>query len=170
MDSIICPIIRYEVLPIWECPFIEGWNRGYCNEFTDDNIMDMRYEDSDGYVLTLGEDIGESDIESNSDDAWRCDAYKKIGPVVRKEFTIEEAERIGRMLGINWSTSKFDVVQFREGLNVELEHGRRDMLTNVTNDDPILTGKIALAHLNELPDYYTRLREIEGTAAVQRGE
>jgi hypothetical protein len=43
------------------------------------------------------------------------------------------------------------------GLDVELEHGLRDAATNVTDDDPTLTGKIALAHLNELPDYYTRL-------------
>jgi hypothetical protein len=76
-----------------------------------------------------------------------------------KVFSSEEAKRIGEILGINWS--KFDVEEFRIGLEVELEHGKRDSHTNVTNDDPILTGKIALAHLNEFPDYYQRLLKLE---------
>lgn len=63
-----------------------------------------------------------------------------------KRFTTEEAKRIGEALGIDWS--KFDVEQFRMGLEVELEHGKRDPATDVTHDDSILTGKIALAHLN----------------------
>ena len=77
----------------------------------------------------------------------------------RKYFTEEEAKRIGEELGIDWS--KFDVRQFLMGLNVELEHGLVDSKTNVTNDDEITTGKIALAHLNEFPDYYTRLEKME---------
>ena len=76
-----------------------------------------------------------------------------------KRFTTEEAKRIGEALGIDWS--QFDVEQFRMGLDVELEHGKRDPATDVTHDDPIMTGKIALAHLNEFPDYYTRLAEME---------
>ena len=80
----------------------------------------------------------------------------------KKHFTIEEAKKIGEVLGIDWS--KFDVEQFRMGLDVELEHGLRDPKTNVTNDDPIMTGKIALAHLNEFPDYYTRLEKMEKEA------
>lgn len=80
----------------------------------------------------------------------------------RKNFTAEEAKRIGEALGIDWS--KFKVEQFRMGLDVELEHGLRDHHTNVTNDDPIKTGKIALAHLNEFPDYYTRLKKLEKEA------
>lgn len=79
-----------------------------------------------------------------------------------KHFTIEEAKRIGEALGIDWS--KFNVEQFRMGLNVELEHGKRDSSTNVTQDDEVLTGKIALAHLNEIPDYYTRLQKMETEA------
>lgn len=77
-------------------------------------------------------------------------------------FTAEEAKQIGEQLGIDWS--KFDVEQFRRGMDVELEHGTRDANTNVTNDDPLITGKIALAHLNEFPDYYTRLNEMEKAA------
>ena len=80
----------------------------------------------------------------------------------KKRFTTEEAKQIGVKLGIDWS--KFDVEQYRMGLDVELEHGTVDPHTNVTNDDPIMTGKIALAHLNEFPDYYTRLDKMEKEA------
>ena len=80
----------------------------------------------------------------------------------KKRFTSQEAKRIGEALGINWS--KFNVEQYRTGLDVELEHGLVDPHTNVTNDDPIMTGKIALAHLNEFPDYYTRLEKMEREA------
>lgn len=77
-------------------------------------------------------------------------------------FTSEQAKKIGETLGIDWG--KFDVEQFRMGLEVELEHGSRDPSTNVTSDDPVQTGKIALAHLNEFPDYYTRLMKMETEA------
>ena len=50
------------------------------------------------------------------------------------------------------------------GLGVELEHGHQDPATNVTDDDEITTGKIARAHLNEFPDYYTRLEQMEAEA------
>ena len=80
----------------------------------------------------------------------------------KKHFTTEEAKEIGEKLGIDWT--KFDVEQFRMGMDVELEHGTRDPNTNVTDDDPLVTGKIALAHLNEFPDYYTRLKEMEDKA------
>ena len=85
-----------------------------------------------------------------------------IDLVDSKHFTIEEAKRIGVALGVDWS--KFDVEQFRRGLDVELEHGIRDLQTNVTHDNEIITGKIALAHLNEFPDYYTRLEKMEKEA------
>ena len=77
----------------------------------------------------------------------------------KKHFTTKEAKKIGEALGVDWS--KFDVEQFRMGMDVELEHGLIDPQTNVTNDDPLMTGKIALAHLNEFSDYYIRLKEIE---------
>ena len=80
----------------------------------------------------------------------------------KKHFTAEEAKLIGESLGIDWT--KFDVEQYRMGLDVELEHGLVDPHTNVTNDDPIITGKIALAHLNEFPDYYTRHEKMEEEA------
>ncbi|MGL4610417.1 MAG: DUF5661 family protein [Trueperaceae bacterium] len=77
-------------------------------------------------------------------------------------FTKEDARRVGDVLKINWS--KIDVEQFRKGMDVELEHGRENPATDVTHDDAILTGKIALAHLNEFPDYYTRLEKMEAEA------
>jgi len=81
-----------------------------------------------------------------------------------KSFTEEEARRYGEQIGIDWSASPFDVDQFRRGMDVELEHGLHDLLTNVTDDDPVVTAKIALAHLNEFPDYYTRLERMEEEA------
>jgi len=80
----------------------------------------------------------------------------------RKNFSSEEAKKIGEALNVDWN--KFDVEQFRMGMDVELEHGLEDPETNVTNNDPFLTGKIALAHLNEFPDYYTRLKKMEEEA------
>jgi hypothetical protein len=82
----------------------------------------------------------------------------------RESFSAEEARRIGEQIGIDWDASPFDVDQFRRGLDVELEHGLHDAHTNVTDDDPVTTGKIARAHLNEFPDYYTRLEQMEEQA------
>ena len=80
----------------------------------------------------------------------------------KKVFTSGQAKEIGEKLGIDWS--KFDVEQFRMGMDVELEHGKVDPHTNVSDNDPLTTGKIALAHLNEFPDYYDRLEEMEEEA------
>jgi hypothetical protein len=81
-----------------------------------------------------------------------------------KSFTVEEARQVGERIGIDWATAPFDVDQFRRGMDVELEHGIHDAATNVTGDDPLITGKIALAHLNEFPDYYSRLERMEEEA------
>lgn len=86
----------------------------------------------------------------------------------KKHVTEEEAKVIGEKLGITWD--KFDVDEFRKGMDVELEHGFRDPATNVTNDDLLTTGKIALAHLNEFPDYYDRLEKMEKEAEEFWGE
>jgi hypothetical protein len=82
----------------------------------------------------------------------------------RRHFTEADARRVGEQIGIDWSSAPFDVEQLRRGMEVELEHGLHDQLTNVTDDDPIVTAKIALAHLNEFPDYYTRLERMEDEA------
>lgn len=82
--------------------------------------------------------------------------------MAKKRFSPEEAREIGEKLGITWK--EFDLEQFRKGMDVELEHGKVNEKTNVTNDDSLMTGKIALAHLNEFPDYYTRLAKLEKEA------
>lgn len=80
-----------------------------------------------------------------------------------RKFSEDEARNIGDKLGIDWS--KFDIDQFRRGLDVELEHGALwGDDTNVTKDDPLLTGRIAWAHLKEIPDYYSRLEKMEAEA------
>ena len=81
-----------------------------------------------------------------------------------QRFTADEAREVGERIGIDWSNAPFDVEQFRMGMDVELEHGRQDPATNVTDDDAVTTGKIALAHLNEFADYYTRLEKMESEA------
>jgi hypothetical protein len=79
-----------------------------------------------------------------------------------KVFTLDEVREIGEKIGVDFS--KYDLEQFRLGLAVEMEHGSDDPETNVTNGDPLLTGKIAWAHLKEIPDYYTRLNKMEKEA------
>jgi hypothetical protein len=79
-----------------------------------------------------------------------------------RRTTAEEARRVGDSIGVDWS--RFELEQFRAGMDVELEHGSHDPQTDVTGDDPILTGKIALAHMKEFPDYYERLERMEREA------
>ncbi len=84
--------------------------------------------------------------------------------ITTPHFTTADARRIGTSIGIDWESSPFGVDQFLMGLEVELEHGAHDPETNVTNDDELVTGRIAWAHLKELPDYYTRLVAMEAEA------
>jgi hypothetical protein len=83
-------------------------------------------------------------------------------------FTLDQARAAGERIGIDWDGSLFSLEQFRRGMDVELEHGTADPQTNVTGDDLIMTAKIARAHLNEFPDYYTRLAKMEAEAAADR--
>ena len=92
----------------------------------------------------------------------------------QQKFTADEARAYGEEVGIDWATSRFDVEEFRAGMDVELEHGLHDHETNVTEDDPTVTARIAWAHLKEFPDYYTRLDRMEEEAkaywsAAERG-
>jgi hypothetical protein len=88
----------------------------------------------------------------------------------RAHFTTEQARKVAEQMGIDWLEAEFHLEEFRAGMDVELEHGSRDPRTNVTDDDPVMTGKIAWAHLLELPDYYTRLAimEQEGESECER--
>ena len=83
-------------------------------------------------------------------------------------LTPDEARAAGERIGVDWDASPFDLEQFQMGMNVELEHGTRDPETNVTDDDVTMTAKIARAHLNEFPDYYTRLAKMEADAEANR--
>ncbi len=71
-----------------------------------------------------------------------------------KEFTMEQAKEIAEKLNVDFKTAGFTAEEFLEGMNIELEHGTVDPATNVTNDAPLTTAKIAMAHLNENPMYY----------------
>lgn len=71
-----------------------------------------------------------------------------------KKFTLSEAIDIAKKLGVDFDKVGFTPEEYLEGINIELEHGTVDPDTNVTNDDLLTTGKIALAHLNEVPTYY----------------
>jgi hypothetical protein len=89
---------------------------------------------------------------------------------MKRGFTLEEAERIATEIGVHWPDVLFNVEQFRKGLDVELEHGKRSPDTNVTNDDPLATGKIALAHLLEKANYYELLALLEsGAVQLEQG-
>lgn len=81
---------------------------------------------------------------------------------MKTTFTSEQAQEIGEKIGVDFA--QYDLEQFRQGLAIELEHGSQDPETNVTNNDVYLTGKIAWAHLKEIPDYYTRLEKMEKEA------
>ena len=67
-------------------------------------------------------------------------------------FNLKDAYYAVSILNVKFD--KFTIEEFLDGINIELEHGTVNSLTNVTNDDLLLTAKIALAHLNEFPNYY----------------
>lgn len=69
-------------------------------------------------------------------------------------YNLKDAMEAAKVLGINFD--KFTIDEFLDGINIELEHGTISKETNVTNDDLIITAKIALAHLNEFPNYYNK--------------
>ena len=78
-------------------------------------------------------------------------------------FTLEDAVYFINEMDI--TLDKFSIKDLLNGINIELEHGKINPLTNVTNDDLIMTGKIALAHLIEYPNYYN---EEYGLPAMER--
>jgi len=81
----------------------------------------------------------------------------------QSKTTPQDARRMGDEIGVDWN--RFELEQFRAGLDVEFEHGSHDPQTDVTGVDPIMTGKIALAHIKEFADYYERLERMEQEAA-----
>ncbi len=93
------------------------------------------------------------------------DFYQKIrdGKYEKYNLTVNEVKEIGDRIGIDWD--QVDFGEFMQGVKEELEHGCTFAIvceqTNVTGDDLEATAKIALAHLYEVPDYYTRLEKLE---------
>ena len=67
-------------------------------------------------------------------------------------YNMEDALYAAYLLNVKFD--KFTKEEFLDGLNIELEHGFVSPSTNVTNNDLVATAKIALAHLNEFPNYY----------------
>jgi hypothetical protein len=119
----------------------------------------------EGGVLGIGgKDVSEPEQEALDRIAGIFDAPVRVRGAAesapRQSFTSDEARAAGDELGIDWDAAGFDVEQLRAGMDVELEHGRRSAALNLTDDDPVKTAKIAVAHLNELADYYTRLARL----------
>ena len=82
------------------------------------------------------------------------------------KFTQIDALKFVNQMKLDLRKELFTLDDVTKGMNVELEHGTRDLFTNVTNNDLMVTGKIALAHLNEFPDYYKRLSKLESEADI----
>ncbi len=83
---------------------------------------------------------------------------------MHRTVSAADAKSVADSIGIDWSTAAFALEEFRAGMEVEYEHGSHDPQTDVTHDDPVVTGKIAWAHLKEYPDYYRRLSVLESEA------
>jgi Protein of unknown function (DUF5661) len=94
---------------------------------------------------------------------------QREGGVPRRGFSELQATAVAEEIGLDLDRAVFDVDAFRRGMDVELEHGLRDPETDVTGDDPLVTGKIAWAHLKEFPDYYDRLATMEQEAEANSG-
>lgn len=75
------------------------------------------------------------------------------------KVTKAQARRAGKKLNVDFDVIDEDTLKF--GMNIELEHGKRHGITNVTNDSILVSAKIALAHLEEYPDYYEALEKME---------
>ncbi len=79
-------------------------------------------------------------------------------------FTSNDATKALELAGIDISNERYTIEDVATGMNVEAEHGTRFPDLDVTGDDPVITAKIALAHLREFPDYYERLEVMEREA------
>ena len=80
----------------------------------------------------------------------------------RKQISSEEAKRIGETIHIDWE--QIDLEQFRQGLMGNHEQAAIDPETGLTYDGVLLTGKVILDHMQEFPDYFTRLEKLKAEA------
>jgi len=93
--------------------------------------------------------------------------YVKVAE--KTTWTEDTVKEVGTQLGIDWDSAEFDPKAFLEGMKVELEHGTVNEATNITNNDPEATAKIAWAHLLEDPSYYTKLKAMEKGQQAKEG-
>lgn len=113
--------------------------------------------------ITLYEDFVDFFGSINKNDYMRDRISEIFEEAAKKrKFTQHQAKEIGDKLKVDWD--KVDLEQFRMGLEVETEHDDGSETDVVDND--LTLGKIALAHLKELPDYYTRLKKVEEDVAA----
>lgn len=80
----------------------------------------------------------------------------------RKQISSEEAQRIGESLHLDWD--RIDLEQFRQGLMGEVDQANMDPETGRTYDSILLSGKLVVAHMQEFPDYFTRLEKLKAEA------
>lgn len=145
---------------LWSGPVFEG-------QYTakdERNLVDLRRFRGRRYMETKVEPSGREVLypgKIGRDPRRRSKTSQRYFRDPRRPFTLAEAKKVARLLNIDWRKARYTPASFRQGLNVELEHGLVDPRTNVTCDDPVLTGKIARAHLEERADYYQRLKKVE---------
>ena len=108
--------------------------------------------------MNLPEYVPLSDVQKSCRDLGISDWTQLSSP----EVTLEEARIVQKAIGAE--AAEVSPEQFRRGLEIELEHGLQFSDANVSNNHPLLTGRIVLAHLKEMLDYYLRLEvaELEG--------
>jgi hypothetical protein len=125
----------------------------------------FKYESPSNQIgqVPIQEDMGQAAAETGNKPR-RLDENRERKQIGSNTFELksidkDRAQRIGRSIGIDFD--KYNLDQFTRGINVEREHGSRDPETDVIGDDPFAAGKIAWAHLKEVPDYYTKLEMVE---------
>jgi len=127
-------------------------------EAADEGIETEDEENDDERDETEDNDNG---VEVEEEDEGEEDEDIVVSP--------EEAQQLGEEIGINWEEVKFTPEALAEGIVHELEHGSKDKETNITDDDPVITAKIAWAHLKEDPEYYTKLNKMEDAEEGENG-
>ena len=86
----------------------------------------------------------------------------------RKQISSDEARRIGEALHLDWD--RIDLEQFRQGLMGEVDQANMDPETGRTYDSVLLSGKLVVAHMQEFPDYFTRLEKLKAEADRHRDQ
>ena len=137
----------------------------------EDVFDSVSYDSDEDFEVEYEEDNDDEEEENLQKQPQVAMVYPNRGLnmyVQKREFAPEEAKQIGDEIGVDWN--EIDLEQFQMGVAIELEHGRKDSETNITNDNLEETGKIALAHLKEIPDYYSKLKEMEESIDLEKSK